>query len=210
MSGAACSPAMVDEEELTVVEVTVVVEYESMESRASTLWQALFHWAMWRALLGHGKQPSRIFLLPRGRRLLLRRLLVLLGVDCAEILSWSAASTAESCCIAGILYLLMEDYSIQIYNLFDDAEISEKFGGRWICLRIKSHTSWTPPSNPRMRRLRAELLNLQTELERKRAKALEEYNQDMTRINKIARGARSMAEVIQVMSLKVLKGKPIQ
>ncbi|ONL97564.1 hypothetical protein ZEAMMB73_Zm00001d029000 [Zea mays] len=167
MSGAACSPAMVDEEELTVVEVTVVVEYESMESHASTLWQALFHWAMWRALLGHGKQPSRIFLLPRGRRLLLRRLLVLLGADCAEILSWSAASTAESCCIAGILYLLMEDYSIQIYNLFDDAEISE------------------------------------TELERKRAKALEEYNQDMTRINKIARGARSMAEVIQVMSLKV-------
>ncbi|KAL5680235.1 hypothetical protein ACJX0J_006620, partial [Zea mays] len=173
MSGAACSPAMVDEEELTVVEVTVVVEYESMESHASTLWQALFHWAMWRALLGHGKQPSRIFLLPRGRRLLLRRLLVLLGADCAEILSWSAASTAESCCIAGILYLLMgmhrllfnllqcssnyamdfslshlekgpttfalqyymevqrlvavptEDYSIQIYNLFDDAEISE-------------------------------------------------------------------------------------
>ena len=54
-----------------------------------------------------------------------------------------------------------------------------------------------------MRRLRAELLNLQTELERKRAKALEEYNQDMTRINKIARGARSMAEVIQAMSLKV-------
>ena len=54
-----------------------------------------------------------------------------------------------------------------------------------------------------MRRLRAELLNLQTELERKRAKALEEYNQDMTRINKISRGARSMAEVIQVMSLKV-------
>ncbi|KAL5680236.1 hypothetical protein ACJX0J_006621, partial [Zea mays] len=55
-----------------------------------------------------------------------------------------------------------------------------KFGGRWICLRIKSHTSWTPPSNPRYN----------------------EYNQDMTRINKIARGARSMAEVIQVMSLK--------
>ncbi|KAG0552235.1 hypothetical protein BDA96_01G491000 [Sorghum bicolor] len=33
-----------------------------------------------------------------------------------------------------------------------------------------------------------------TELDRKRAKALEEYNQEMTRINKIAGGARSMAE----------------
>ena len=57
MSGAACSPTMVDEEELTVVEVTVVAEYESMESRASTLSRAVFHWAMWRALLGHGEQP---------------------------------------------------------------------------------------------------------------------------------------------------------
>ncbi|XP_066388508.1 remorin-like isoform X2 [Miscanthus floridulus] len=33
-----------------------------------------------------------------------------------------------------------------------------------------------------------------TELDRKRAKALEEYNQEMTRISKIAGGARSMAE----------------
>ncbi|CAN6290254.1 unnamed protein product [Urochloa humidicola] len=32
------------------------------------------------------------------------------------------------------------------------------------------------------------------ELDKKRAKALEEYNQEMTRINKIAGGARSMAE----------------
>jgi hypothetical protein len=83
MSGATCSPTMVDEEELTVVEVTVVAEYES---RASTLSRAVFHWAMWRALLGHGEQPSRIFLLPQGRKLLLRRLL-LLGADCADILS---------------------------------------------------------------------------------------------------------------------------
>jgi hypothetical protein len=45
-----------------------------------------------------------------------------------------------------------------------------------------------------LRRLRAELLNLQTVLDRKRAKALEEYNQEMTRISKIAGGARSMAE----------------
>ncbi|XP_066388507.1 remorin 1.4-like isoform X1 [Miscanthus floridulus] len=34
----------------------------------------------------------------------------------------------------------------------------------------------------------------ETELDRKRAKALEEYNQEMTRISKIAGGARSMAE----------------
>ncbi|RLN15721.1 hypothetical protein C2845_PM02G33620 [Panicum miliaceum] len=33
-----------------------------------------------------------------------------------------------------------------------------------------------------------------TELDKKRAKALEEYNQEMTRINKVAGGARSMAE----------------
>uniref|UniRef100_A0A0A9FP93 Remorin C-terminal domain-containing protein n=1 Tax=Arundo donax TaxID=35708 RepID=A0A0A9FP93_ARUDO len=34
----------------------------------------------------------------------------------------------------------------------------------------------------------------ETELDRKRAKALEEYNQEMARINKISGGARSMAE----------------
>ena len=83
MSGAACSPTMVDEEELTVVEVTVVAEYES---RASTLSRAVFHWAMWRALSRAWRTASRIFLLPQGRKLLLRRLL-LLGADCAEILS---------------------------------------------------------------------------------------------------------------------------
>ena len=31
-------------------------------------------------------------------------------------------------------------------------------------------------------------------MDKKRAKTLAEYNQEMTRINKIARGARSMAE----------------
>jgi hypothetical protein len=35
---------------------------------------------------------------------------------------------------------------------------------------------------------------LQVELDKKRAKTLAEYNQEMTRINKIAGGARSMAE----------------
>jgi hypothetical protein len=64
MSGAACSPTMVDEEELTAVEVTVVAEYESMESRASTLSRAVFHWAMWRALSRAWRTASRIFLLP--------------------------------------------------------------------------------------------------------------------------------------------------
>ena len=45
----------------------------------------------------------------------------------------------------------------------------------------------------RLKNLRTEL-KLQTELDKKRAKALEEYNQEMTRINKVAGGARSMAE----------------
>jgi hypothetical protein len=39
-----------------------------------------------------------------------------------------------------------------------------------------------------------ELTKLQVELDKKRAKTLAEYNQEMTRINKIAGGARSMAE----------------
>jgi hypothetical protein len=38
------------------------------------------------------------------------------------------------------------------------------------------------------------LAKLQVELDKKRAKTLAEYNQEMTRINKIAGGARSMAE----------------
>jgi hypothetical protein len=50
---------------------------------------------------------------------------------------------------------------------------------------IKSHC---------LRRLRAELLNLQTELDKNREKALEEYNLEMTRISKISGGARAMAE----------------
>ena len=45
-----------------------------------------------------------------------------------------------------------------------------------------------------LKNLRTEFLKLQIELDKKRAKALEEYNQEMTRINKVAGGARSMAE----------------
>ena len=45
----------------------------------------------------------------------------------------------------------------------------------------------------RLKNLRTEL-KLQIELDKKRAKTLEEYNQEMTRINKVAGGARSMAE----------------
>ena len=39
-----------------------------------------------------------------------------------------------------------------------------------------------------LKNLRTEFLKLQTELDKKRAKALEEYNQEMTRINKVAGG----------------------
>lgn len=46
-----------------------------------------------------------------------------------------------------------------------------------------------------------------TELNRKRAKALEEYNQEMTRINKIAGGARSMAEERKYNDEKKIKEK---
>ncbi|TKV97500.1 hypothetical protein SEVIR_9G498600v4 [Setaria viridis] len=46
-----------------------------------------------------------------------------------------------------------------------------------------------------------------TELDKKRAKALEEYNQEMTRINKIAGGARSMAEERKYNDEKKIKEK---
>ncbi|XP_015690537.1 remorin 1.4-like isoform X2 [Oryza brachyantha] len=45
------------------------------------------------------------------------------------------------------------------------------------------------------------------ELDRKRAKALEEYNQEITRINKIAGGARSMAEERKYNDEKKIKEK---
>ncbi|KAL6867617.1 hypothetical protein ACP4OV_015641 [Aristida adscensionis] len=47
----------------------------------------------------------------------------------------------------------------------------------------------------------------ETELDKKRAKALEEYNQEMTRINKIAGGARSMAEERKYNDEKKIKEK---
>lgn len=58
-----------------------------------------------------------------------------------------------------------------------------------------------------LKKLKTELLKLQTELDRKRAKALEDDNQEMTRINKIAGGARSMAEERRYNDEKKIKEK---
>lgn len=55
--------------------------------------------------------------------------------------------------------------------------------------------------------LKTELANLQKALDQKRAKALEEYSQEITRINKIAGGARTMAEERKYNDEKKIKEK---
>ncbi|OEL33736.1 hypothetical protein BAE44_0005249 [Dichanthelium oligosanthes] len=56
---------------------------------------------------------------------------------------------------------------------------------------IETIAQWETEKKVKARRQKEQK---EAELDRKRAKALEEYNQEMTRINKIAGGARSMAE----------------
>ncbi|PUZ42234.1 hypothetical protein GQ55_9G567800 [Panicum hallii var. hallii] len=56
---------------------------------------------------------------------------------------------------------------------------------------IETIAEWETEKKVKARRQKEQK---ETELDKKRAKALEEYNQEMTRINKVAGGARSMAE----------------
>ena len=48
-----------------------------------------------------------------------------------------------------LLWVLFGTRSFPWYLIIDLFITSVKFGGRWICLRIKSQTRWTSPSNPR-------------------------------------------------------------
>ncbi|CAN6301815.1 unnamed protein product [Urochloa humidicola] len=69
---------------------------------------------------------------------------------------------------------------------------------------IKTIAEWETEKKVKARRQKE---HKEAELDKKRAKTLEEYNQEMTRINKIAGGARSMAEERKYNDEKKIKEK---